>query len=95
MSVFFFVYFYILYFLIDQTQNIILNERIAHYEIEIKEYQLKLDQNVQEIRSLIDQLQSLQEEKTAHEQQLNKNIEILKTSHQELQIEIDELNERG
>ncbi len=78
-----------------RTENVILNERIAHYEIEIKEYQIKIDQDDHKMQNLLDELKSLQEEKISQEQKLNKTIETLKSTHQELRMEIDELNERG
>ncbi|CAF1202420.1 unnamed protein product [Adineta steineri] len=75
----------------DNTQNIILNERIAHYEIEIKEYQIKIDQDAREIQNLRVELIKIQEENTSHEQQLKNIIDTLKKDLAKLQ---NELNDR-
>jgi len=87
----FFSLIYMLNFFIGRTESAMLNERIAHYEIEIKKYQIKIDEDVHEIQNLLDELKILQEEKTVHEQ----TVETLKQSCKELQTEVDELNERG
>ncbi|CAF3571315.1 unnamed protein product [Adineta steineri] len=75
----------------DNTQNIILNERIAHYDIEIKEYQIKIDQDAREIQNLRIELIKIQEENTSHEQQLKNIIDTLKKDLVKLQ---NELNDR-
>ncbi|CAF3626009.1 unnamed protein product [Adineta steineri] len=75
----------------DNTQNIILNERIAHYDIEIKEYQIKIDQDAREIQNLRVELIKIQEENTSHEQQLKNIIDTLQKDLTKLQ---NELNDR-
>jgi phage host-nuclease inhibitor protein Gam len=76
-----------------------LNEREAHYQSQIKEYQIKREQSLLEIQDLQTKLTKLQEEKTMNENQLNETINTLKQDYEaqykELQIELDELNERG
>jgi replicative DNA helicase len=70
----------------------ILNERIAHYEIQIKENQLQMNQDAHEIQQVRAELTKLNEEKTFHEEQLNKTIATLKQNLEKLQIES---NDRG
>ncbi|CAF0876473.1 unnamed protein product [Adineta ricciae] len=71
----------------DRTQNIIINERIAHYEIEIKEYQIKADQDTRELEQLRNQLFNVQEDKVQQDKQFNETIEALKQELQRLQNE--------
>jgi len=70
----------------------VVNERTAYYEIQIKEYQIKLDQDAREIQNLRSELTKLQDEKTTLEQQLNKTIGTLKQDFESLQ---NELNNQG
>jgi phage host-nuclease inhibitor protein Gam len=76
-----------------------LNEREAHYQSQIKEYQIKREQSLLEIQDLQTKLTELQKEKTTNENQLNETINTLKQDYEaqykELQTELDELNEQG
>ncbi|UJR09199.1 hypothetical protein I4U23_013447 [Adineta vaga] len=72
----------------DRTQNIILNERIAHYEIEIKEYQIRRDQDEHVIDNLRNELIRVREEKVVQEKNFNEIIDILKYDIEKLQNEL-------
>ncbi|CAF4009752.1 unnamed protein product, partial [Rotaria sordida] len=74
----------------DPTHNIILNERIGHYEIQIKEYQIKIDQYMREIEILQTELKNLQEEKLNDEEQLNDMINKLQHDYDTLKFESQE-----
>ena len=65
-----------------------MNERIAHYEIEIKEYQIKADQDTREFEQLRNELLNVQEEKVRQEKQFNETTETLKDELQRLQNEL-------
>jgi hypothetical protein len=70
----------------------VLNERVAHYEIQIKENQVKMDQDARDIQDLRTELIKLHEEKTIHEEQSRKTIFALKQDFDKLQTES---NDRG
>ncbi|CAF2768032.1 unnamed protein product [Rotaria sp. Silwood2] len=82
----------------DQTQNVIINEREALHQFQMKEFETKRDQSLLEIQNLQSELIKLREEKTTSENQFKQTINTLKKDHErqykELQTEIDELNER-
>ncbi|CAF1284245.1 unnamed protein product [Rotaria sordida] len=83
----------------DRTQNMALNEREAHYEMQIKEYQTKRDQAIRETQDLRNELTKLQEEKTSNEKQLNDSINKLKQDFEKQiessQIQITELENQN
>ncbi|CAF4825203.1 unnamed protein product, partial [Rotaria sp. Silwood1] len=74
----------------DHTHNIILNERIGHYEIQIKEHQIKIDQHIREIQALQAELINLQEEKSNDEEQFNDTINKLQHDYETLKFELHE-----
>ncbi|CAF3770324.1 unnamed protein product [Rotaria magnacalcarata] len=78
----------------DQTHNIILNERVGYYEIQIKEHQMKINQHVREIESLQTELTNLREEKLTDEKQWETMVQKYKQDYEILQTELQDRVDR-
>lgn len=63
---------------IDRTQNMASSERESHFEAQIKEYQAKRDQALQETEARRAELAKLQGEKESQEKKLNEMVQTLK-----------------
>ena len=62
---------------IDRTQNMASSERESHFETQIKEYQAKRDQALQETQDVRAELVKLQGEKESQEKKLNEIVQTL------------------
>ncbi|CAF3513773.1 unnamed protein product [Rotaria socialis] len=74
----------------DQTHNIILNERVGYYEIQIKEHQMKINQHVREIELLQTELTNLREEKLTDEKQWESMVQKFKQDYEILHAELQD-----
>ncbi|CAF4680901.1 unnamed protein product, partial [Rotaria socialis] len=78
----------------DQTHNIILNERVGYYEIQIKEHQMKINQHVREIELLQTELTNLREEKLTDEKQWESMVQKFKQDYEILHAELQDRVDR-
>lgn len=74
------------FFIIELQANSTLNEREAQYEQQVKDYQSKLEQTTQTLKTLQSELTTLQEEKNAKE----KIIDTLKHDYEKLQAQLQD-----